>query len=194
MALLGFFLIYFSLAVVLRGFVFYLQSGCNPLATPRGDSAVSYVDRALKLVFAGIAAVVAVQAFAPSQLQHLAPFTALAHPVAALAGWALLWVSFAGTVVAQVQMGLSWRIGIDPLARTGLVRHGLFRLTRNPIFLGMRMLLLGLFLVLPNAATLALLVAGDLLLQVQVRLEEAHLSALHGDAYTEYTTTVRRWL
>ena len=194
MALLGFFLIYFSLAVVLRGFVVYLQTGRNPLVVPRDDGAVRYVDRALKRVFAGITAVVALQAFAPAHLERLAPITALAHPVAEQTGWTLLWVSLGWTVVAQAQMGLSWRIGIDPLAPAGLVRGGLFRLSRNPILLAMRLMLLGLFLVLPNAATLALMVAGELLLQFQVRLEEAHLSQLHGDVYKTYATTVRRWL
>jgi protein-S-isoprenylcysteine O-methyltransferase Ste14 len=193
MALFGFFLIYFSVAVLLRGLVFYLQTGQNPLV-PRDDGAVGYVDRALKFVFAGITAVVALHAFAPQQLERLAPFSALAHPFAEYAGWACLWMSLGWTVVAQAQMGLSWRIGIDPQARTELVCRGLFRLSRNPIFLAMRLMLPGLFLVLPNAATLALMVAGELLLQFQVRLEEAHLLQVHGDAYTEYATTVRRWL
>lgn len=58
----------------------------------------------------------------------------------------------------------------------------------------MRVNLLGLFLVFPAAGTLALLVAGEILMQVQVRLEEQHLSALHGEAYRVYRSRVRRWL
>jgi protein-S-isoprenylcysteine O-methyltransferase Ste14 len=38
------------------------------------------------------------------------------------------------------------------------------------------------------------LVAGELLMQIQVRLEEAHLAALHGDDYSAYYSRVRRWL
>ena len=41
-------------------------------------------------------------------------------------------------LVAQAQMGLSWRIGIDEKNRTGLVTQGLFALSRNPIFLSLR--------------------------------------------------------
>jgi protein-S-isoprenylcysteine O-methyltransferase Ste14 len=75
-----------------------------------------------------------------------------------------------------------------------LVQHGLFARSRNPIFLSMRMALLGLVLVAPSAATLVLLVAGELLMQVQVRLEEQHLTGLHGERYAAYCHRVRRWL
>jgi protein-S-isoprenylcysteine O-methyltransferase Ste14 len=74
------------------------------------------------------------------------------------------------------------------------VQGGLFAISRNPIFLAMRVTLLGLFLVLPSAATLSLLVAGEILMQVQVRLEEEHLASLHGAEYAAYCHRVRRWL
>ena len=61
-------------------------------------------------------------------------------------------------------------------------------------FLGMRLNLLGLFLVLPNAVTLVILVLGDVLIQIQVRLEEAYLSQVHGEQYQSYCQQVRRWL
>ena len=51
-------------------------------------------------------------------------------------------------VVAQAQMGASWRIGIDERP-TELVTHGLFGLTRNPIYLGMLILTVGVALVAP---------------------------------------------
>jgi protein-S-isoprenylcysteine O-methyltransferase Ste14 len=97
-------------------------------------------------------------------------------------------------VVAQAQMGESWRIGIDEERRTPLVRKGVFGLCRNPIFLGMMLTLLGLFLVTPNAVTLLVLTLGVVLIQIQVRLEEEFLSKTHGEHYAEYRRHVRRWL
>ena len=90
--------------------------------------------------------------------------------------------------------GVNPLFGIDDTRRTELVQHGLFTLSRNPIFLAMRVNLLGLFLVFPLAATAALLVAGEVLMQVQVRLEERHLTNLHGQMYDAYQAKVRRWL
>jgi len=74
------------------------------------------------------------------------------------------------------------------------VQQGVFALSRNPIFLGMQFMLLGLLLVLPNAVTLATCVLGMALIQIQVRLEEEHLIQLHGEAYRAYQQRVRRWL
>jgi protein-S-isoprenylcysteine O-methyltransferase Ste14 len=88
----------------------------------------------------------------------------------------------------------SWRIVIDEEVKTELVRRGVFRLSRNPIFLGMRIMLIGFFLALPNAVTLAMLLVGDALMQIQVRLEEEHLARMHGENYREYQRKTRRWL
>lgn len=110
------------------------------------------------------------------------------------AGWALLLLSLVWVIAAQAQMGSSWRIGIDDGTRPPLVTTGLFAISRNPIFLGMRASLLGLFLVLPNAYSLAILIAGEILIQVQVRLEEQHLSTVHDAEFRRYRANVRRWL
>jgi protein-S-isoprenylcysteine O-methyltransferase Ste14 len=55
-------------------------------------------------------------------------------------------------------------------------------------------MLLALFLVLPNAIMLAIWVAGEILIQIQVRLEEEYLIRIHGDTYRSYQSQVRRWM
>ena len=97
-------------------------------------------------------------------------------------------------LIAQNHMKKSWRIGIDEDVKTELVQNGLFKISRNPIFLGMRTMLLGLFLIIPNAVTLVVLIAGELLAQIQVRLEEEFLTRTHGESYRAYQKQVRRWL
>lgn len=109
-------------------------------------------------------------------------------------GVALLLVSLVWTVLAQAQMGESWRIGIDEEHHTPLVQRGVFGVSRNPIFLGMMLTVLGLFIVIPNAFTLLVLVMGVVLIQLQVRLEEEFLAETHGDEYAEYRMRVRRWV
>jgi protein-S-isoprenylcysteine O-methyltransferase Ste14 len=52
----------------------------------------------------------------------------------------------------------------------------------------------GFFLTLPNAVTLLALVLGDVLMQIQVRLEEEFLRNSHGEDYEEYCRKVRRWI
>jgi protein-S-isoprenylcysteine O-methyltransferase Ste14 len=125
---------------------------------------------------------------------YLAPILWLDCIILKYAGLFLLAVSFIWTLLAQAQMGNSWRIGIDANTKTPLVTHGIFGISRNPIFLGMRVTLLGLFLILPNAVTFATLLLGDALMQIQVRLEEEHLRQTHGEAYRNYCQRTRRWL
>ena len=104
-------------------------------------------------------------------------------------------VSNAATApTAQIQMGDSWRIGIDEESKSTLVQHGLFGVSRNPIFLGMLIMLVGLLLLLPTAATLTVTVLGFVLIHVQVRLEEAFLTEKYGEDYRKYQMSVRRWI
>lgn len=102
-------------------------------------------------------------------------------------------LSVVWVIVAQAQMGASWRVGIDQAVPTEMVHRGLFRVSRNPIFLGMMAQLTGLFLVHPDAIMLVVLAAAYLLISVQIRQEELHLSAAHGDKYARYCSQVRRW-
>lgn len=194
LALLIYFLLYFFLAFVWRSFVVYKQSGKNPFVLSTEDNAYGYVGRAFKVVIAITALIVILNAIQPNTPAWLAPFSFLQSTLPQILGWLLLLVSFVWLLIAQAQMGNSWRIGIDSKTQTALVSSGLFAVSRNPIFLAMRVNLLGLFFVLPTGVTLAVLVAGELLMQIQVRLEESHLATLHGEQYIQYRARVRRWL
>ena len=193
-ALLSYYVVVFIVAFVWRSLLVYRRSGVNPFVLPSNAEAHGYVARAFKVTIAGIAFAVITLAIWPASQVFFGRWTVLSTPMIAYVGWALLIVSLIWLVVAQAQMGISWRIGIDDKRRTELVQHGLFTVSRNPIFLAMRVNLLGLFLVFPSVVTAALLVAGEILMQVQVRLEEQHLMNLHGQIYDAYRAKVRRWL
>jgi protein-S-isoprenylcysteine O-methyltransferase Ste14 len=96
-------------------------------------------------------------------------------------------------VAAQRQMGPSWRIGIDT-APTRLVAAGLFAHIRNPIYLGMILVALGIAAMTPCGWTLGYSFALIVLLGVQARLEERHLAQTHGEPYRAYAARVGRFL
>jgi protein-S-isoprenylcysteine O-methyltransferase Ste14 len=106
-------------------------------------------------------------------------------------GWLLLIGGTLLTVVAQRQMGASWRVGIDDRP-TGLVTGGVFKLVRNPIFTGLLLFLAGYACLTPAWWSLALWAATLAGLRVQIAWEEKHLIALHGAAYVAYATRVGR--
>lgn len=98
-------------------------------------------------------------------------------------------------VRAQVDMGASWRIGVEEGERTELVTDGLFEQVRNPIFTGMLLAVAGLALVVPSAPALAAVATAVLGLELQVRrVEEPHLLATHGDAYRRWAGRTGRFI
>lgn len=170
------------------------QSGNNPYVLTSGDDAYGYVARGFRFSLLGLTAYILAQAIWPSIDQFAGILPWLADAGVRWFGWAGLVLSLVWTVIAQAQMGLSWRIGIDHLHGTDLVTTGVFACTRNPIFLGMRVSLASLVLLLPNALTAALWLAADILIQLQVRLEEAFLAQRHESLYADYRNKVPRWL
>jgi protein-S-isoprenylcysteine O-methyltransferase Ste14 len=190
----GFLIIYLAAAFVWPTVRVWRATGLNPYRLGNSDSAHDFVGRGFRLALLAASVVAIVFAINPAWYAFLTPIAWLQHPALGGVGVALLLASAVWTLVAQTQMGRSWRIGIDAGRHTELVQQGVFAVSRNPIFLGMRLTLLGFFLTLPNAVTLCVLVLGEALIQIQVRLEEEHLLRAHGEAYRNYMRRVRRWL
>jgi protein-S-isoprenylcysteine O-methyltransferase Ste14 len=187
-------LAYFASAFFWRSFIVWKQTGINPVVFKQTDSAHDFIGRVFKILFATIVIVVLVYSFWPSGYQYFVPIAWLERSWLIWSGLALLLLSLIWTVLAQAQMGESWRIGIDEEHRTPLVTSGVFGWSRNPIFVGMKITLLGLFLIIPNALTLLAFVMGVVLIQIQVRLEEDFLVKNHGVEYEQYRRQVRRWI
>ncbi len=192
-ALFLFYVLFFAAAFAWPTWRLWRRDGVNALVLPRDDSPHGLVGNWFRLVllalFAGLAAVAL-----GLPAGRLGPLAWLQGEAVRGLGWAIMLLSLGWIVHAQRQMGRSWRIGIDTRDQPPLVRTGVFAISRNPIFLGMRVNLLGLLLAFPNAMTLSAYLLGEVLMQVQVRLEEQHLERELGDAYRAYCSSVRRWL
>jgi len=185
---------YFAIALFWRSFVVWKTTGVKPYMFEKTDSVHDFVGRLFRITLLTCAIVVGVYSFWTNGYQYLTPIPWLKHSLLVYLGLGLLIGSFLWTFIAQAQMGNSWRIGIDVNHKTVLVQTGIFQLSRNPIFLGMRLTLLGLFFILPNAITFAIVVVGDMLIQIQVRLEEEFLAKTHGELYQKYCEKTRRWI
>jgi protein-S-isoprenylcysteine O-methyltransferase Ste14 len=141
----------------------------------------------------------------------------LAWGLAVLAGLALHWlvpVPFLRTDLPAIWLGamvfvlalalFAWaivtmtRAGSNvPTNRptTTIVESGPYRFTRNPIYLGMFLGLIGLAIALDNLWLL--LTLGPFALVIRygvVTREEAYLDRKFGDVYRAYRSRVRRWL
>jgi protein-S-isoprenylcysteine O-methyltransferase Ste14 len=116
----------------------------------------------------------------------------------------LLAAALGGAVVVLGQTIRALTIGLDYIVRggrqgkvyaEGLVVTGVYRLTRNPMYVGNVLIAIGLAVASNSVA--ALLVAAPLVVFAYaaiVAAEENYLSAKFGEAYVEYCRAVPRWL
>jgi protein-S-isoprenylcysteine O-methyltransferase Ste14 len=78
---------------------------------------------------------------------------------------------------------------------TALVTGGLFRVTRNPMYLGMLLVLLGTAVILRTLTPLVVPFGFAYVITTRViRFEEAFLREQFGEPYVSYCRRVRRWL
>jgi len=86
--------------------------------------------------------------------------------------------------------------GIKPFDEaTTLVKDGFYRYSRNPMYLGMCLMLTGsAFLMGSIGALLPIPVFVLIIRNKFVAAEERFLEASFGERYLEYKSTVRRWL
>ena len=86
--------------------------------------------------------------------------------------------------------------GVVPFsASTSLVVGGPYRFTRNPMYVGMLVGLVGAALLFGTVSPLLLVVAFFVLIdRLFVQYEERMLESVHGESYLELKRRVRRWL
>lgn len=116
------------------------------------------------------------------------------HPLQALG----VAVGLAGLAIIAVTLGLFRRFETRPEpweASSTLIRSGVYRWSRNPMYLGMALTSVGIAIYFESLA------AGLLLVLVVVAIdrfviarEERYLERRFGEEYRDYRTRVRRWL
>lgn len=105
-----------------------------------------------------------------------------------------LWVAgFALLFMGRFGLGASFRMG-SPLEKTGLRTSGLFRFSRNPMYLGVYSTLLAAFLYTLNPIVFFLAVFVVAVHHKIVLAEEQYLSGVFGEEYADYCCRVRRYL
>ncbi len=127
------------------------------------------------------------------------------HFLLPLSEWIREFVRFSGIVLIVLGVAMAvWgsrafdKVGtpVKPFeTSTKLVTHGLYRFTRNPMYLGMVLVLLGTGFFLGSLSPLLVIpVFIWLINRVFVIAEEKMLEEVFGDEYLEYKKKVGRWI
>jgi protein-S-isoprenylcysteine O-methyltransferase Ste14 len=187
----GLLLVYLALAFGVRVAVALRTTGGTGIARLRGAPPLELLGGAL---FAGAMAM-GIAAPILVLTDVIEPIDGLDQSPLHAVGFVFAGVGIAGTFLAQMAMGASWRIGVDQSDRTELVTGGVFSLCRNPIYTFMLIAWTGLALLVPTWLSIASVPAGILAFEVQVRLvEEPYLLRTHGEAFRAYASRVGRFL
>lgn len=112
-------------------------------------------------------------------------------------GWIGVALSVMGILLfiyALISFGKSFRVGLDEDHPGELVTTRAFSISRNPIYTAFGLILIGIFLIIPNWIILLYVFAAIWLFNRQILLEEESLRKIYGEKYTEYCNRVRRFL
>jgi protein-S-isoprenylcysteine O-methyltransferase Ste14 len=110
-----------------------------------------------------------------------------------VAGLLVMWAGLAVRIWAIVVLGRSFRMTVEVDAGQKVVDSGPYRWVRHPSYTGILLLMAGLSLVYGNWPALAILLvlpAGVLIHRILV--EEAVLTEVMGEAYTDYAARTKR--
>lgn len=104
-------------------------------------------------------------------------------------------VGVAVFIISVLTMRDSWRAGVSKTDKTELVTKGIYKISRNPAFLGFDLMYLGILLMFFNLVLYIVSLFAMLIFHLQiVNVEEEFLLGAFGDEYLRYKKKVCRYI
>lgn len=97
-------------------------------------------------------------------------------------------------LISVITMKNSWRVGISKNDKTKLITNGIYKISRNPAFLGFDLMYIGIVLLYSNVFTIIFSLFAIIMLHLQILEEEKHLEKNFKDEYTIYKSKTNRYL
>lgn len=191
---LGGILILFVIVFVWRPWLLRRRHGSWGIVVFKGNTAQKLRDGMLVVLPILLIGQAVVAAWWPEALPLSEADRREAAGVRIAIGALLLFGGLLFQAAAMLDLGASWRIGIDEGARPELVTGGLYRFTRNPIFLALIVVLAGYTLLLPTLLSAAMLAGACIAIRQQIAEEETYLLRSYGEQYRVYARRVGRLL
>ena len=188
------FVLYFGIVLGFRAFLLYRTTGINPLKGFGKKSKKGFTEKLIQFGLLLMLIIGINYCFLPSNYSYLLPFRFLEIETLNTAGFIIALIGLLVAFIAQIQMRDSWRIGIHDLNKSELITTGLFKYSRNPIYVALLLFFFGFLLLIPNLASLFLFILMVYALHEKIKDEESYLKAVFKNEYAEYTKNVSRWI
>src|SRR5688572_19026060 len=118
-------------------------------------------------------------------------------PFQSILGWMIGILGFIGSTLGFVEFRRA-KTTVNPTnpgSSSSLVKAGIYRHTRNPMYLGFLLMLAAWATLMGNVISfLALPAFAFYLNRFQIKPEERALASIFGDEFRAYRTEVRRWI
>lgn len=97
-------------------------------------------------------------------------------------------------LISVITMKNSWRVGISKNDKTKLITNGIYKISRNPAFLGFDLMYIGVTLLYSNPFTIILSIFAIEMLHLQILDEEKYLEKSFKEEYISYKNKTNRYL
>jgi protein-S-isoprenylcysteine O-methyltransferase Ste14 len=190
-----FMVILFSVTTHVRRILHERITGKSPVAVAKGQEGFArYRDTLPHVIFVIILGVAILYCILPTADNYFLLFKSLSRQFFKPLGAVIILIGYTFVLTAYFHMGHSWRIGIDPETDAELVTRGIFLLSRNPVYLGIDLYFVGMFMIFPNTLFAALLVITVFGLHIEIIKEERFLRQRYDTAYEDYMSRTARYL
>jgi Putative protein-S-isoprenylcysteine methyltransferase len=96
-------------------------------------------------------------------------------------------------IIAMITMKDSWRAGIPSSGSTSIVTVGIYKISRNPAFLGFDLTYIGVSFAFGNIVLLVMSIIMIIMMHLQILEEEKFLDSTFGNEYLDYKNKVGRY-
>jgi protein-S-isoprenylcysteine O-methyltransferase Ste14 len=176
----------------------YLKDGINPFVLGKGKS---FFNKFIVLLFFAGLLIWSYEILATSlNLNFHIISVEIIHNITVvkeilyIIGMILILVGFTIFLLSIIAFGKSWRVGIDKEKPGKLISHGVFSITRNPIFIYIDFYFIGTALIYTTPFFIITSMVVIIGIHYQIIQEEKFLMNYYGEEYLAYKNRVRRYL